>query len=56
MLSYGQDHPVRDGVDLRQGASLAAGRLAEQVLGLVAQLLEIRPGGEIGHDDSFASP
>ena len=35
---------------------MSAGCIAQQILGLVAQLLEIRPGGEIGHDDSFASP
>src|SRR5207248_2238819 len=55
-LSRSEDHPIRYSTDPREGIRVSLVCTAKNVFGLVAQLLEIRPGGEIGHDVSFASP
>jgi hypothetical protein len=55
-LGRGENEPVGHGVDAcdRVGVAMFGG--AQQVLGPVPQLGEVRPGGKVGHGVSFGAP
>jgi hypothetical protein len=55
-LRRGQDEPVRGRAHPRDRARVAALGGAQQVFGLVAELVKVGPGWQVRHDVSLVTP